>query len=247
MAVSRQTDTPVEAGRLLSLTGPARSRERVVAALEREALRRNLRAVEEVRARWARELHDDTLQGLGALRMMLRDAQGRDDVESIREGVEHVVERLGQEITNLRSLIADLRPAALDQLGLATALEGLFERTRDIHRIRINASVVLGESLDPEIETAVYRVVQESLTNAVRHSRADCVEIDVLDAGEEILIAVRDDGQGFDVFAPSPGFGLCGMRERIALAGGVLEIVSSASGTRVSAVVPASRTASGSA
>jgi signal transduction histidine kinase len=214
-------------------------------SVERERLRRSLAAAEEERSRWARELHDDTLQALGGLRVLLSSARRRQDVPSLYAAIDGAVEQLSQEIANLRALITELRPAALDQLGLVPALEALFERIRDAHGLRIRSGVALGDGeggrLAPEIETVVYRVVQESLTNAVRHAQAERVEVDIRDLGDEVRVSIRDDGHGFDVDVPSRGFGLSGMRERIALAEGRLEISSTDSGTQIEAVVPAAR------
>ncbi len=216
-------------------------------SVERERLRRTLAAAEQERRRWARELHDDTLQALGGLRVLLSSARRWHDVDSLHAALDGAVEQLGQEIANLRSLITELRPAALDQLGLGPALEVLCERVRDAHGLRITSTVKLGDGgrqrLDPEIETVVYRVVQESLTNAARHSRGEHVEVEVIDNGDQLRIAIRDDGRGFDVAAPSRGFGLSGMHERISLAGGRLEIASTGSGTEIEAVVPSLRAA----
>ena len=211
---------------------------------ERDRLRRTLAAAEQERRRWARELHDDTLQALGGLRIVLSSARRWHDVDSLHAALDGAVEQLGEEIANLRSLITELRPAALDQLGLAPALEVLCDRVREGHKLPITSAVALGKGgrrLDPEIETVVYRVVQESLTNAVRHSLAEHVEVEVTERGDQLRIAIRDDGRGFEVGAPSDGFGLSGMRERISLAGGQLEISSSSSGTEIEAVVPSSR------
>ncbi|MDQ6842183.1 MAG: GAF domain-containing protein [Actinomycetota bacterium] len=212
---------------------------------ERDRLRRTLAAAEQERRRWARELHDDTLQALGGLRVVLSSARRWHDVDSLHAALDRAVEQLGEEIANLRSLITELRPAALDQLGLAPALEVLCDRVREGHKLRITSAVALGKGgrrrLDPEIETVVYRVVQESLTNAVRHSLAEHVEVEVSERGDQLRIAIRDDGRGFDVGAPSDGFGLSGIRERISLAGGQLEISSSSSGTEIEAVLPSSR------
>jgi signal transduction histidine kinase len=208
---------------------------------ERERLRRSLNAAEEERRRWARELHDETLQALGGLRVMLSSARRRDDVESLRAALDGAVHQLGEEITNLRALITELRPAALDELGLRPALEALIERTQATHGLAIDATIELQHDaprLHPDIEIAVYRVIQESLNNAARHAEADHVQVIVLRRGDEILVTIRDDGRGFDVETPSAGFGLTGMRERIALVGGMLEITSHPSGTTIAAVVP---------
>jgi signal transduction histidine kinase len=119
----------------------------------------------------------------------------------------------------------------------------LFERTRVAYGLVVDGTVELAEDkerprLDPELETAVYRVVQESLSNAARHADADYVAVEVLRQGETIRIAVGDDGCGFDVEQPSSGFGLTGMRERISLAGGRLEIKTSPAGTTILASLP---------
>lgn len=208
---------------------------------ERDRLRRSVNAAEEERRRWARELHDDTLQALGGLRMLLSSARRSGDVDSLRAALDSAVAQLGQEITNLRSLITELRPAALDELGLRPALEALIDRVQTTHGLAIEARLEVDPEdprLNPDIEIAVYRVIQESLTNAARHAEADHVQVIVLRRFEEILMTVRDDGRGFDVSRPTTGFGLAGMRERIALVGGRLEISSRPSGTTIAAVVP---------
>ncbi len=212
-------------------------------SVERDRLRRSLKAAEAERSRWARELHDDTLQGLGMLRVMLSGARRTDDVDALHGTLDGAVEQLTQEIANLRALITELRPAALDELGLGPALDALFERARVSHGLVIDSTVELGAEddgprLDAETETAVYRIVQESLTNASRHADADYVAVEVLRHGDSIRIAVGDDGRGFDVEQPAKGFGLTGMRERISLAGGRLEIKSSPAGTTILAVLP---------
>jgi two-component system, NarL family, sensor histidine kinase DevS len=212
-------------------------------SVERDRLRRSLKAAETERSRWARELHDDTLQGLGMLRVMLSSARRTDDVEAVHATLEGAIGQLTQEIANLRALITELRPAALDELGLGPALDALFERARVAHGLVIDSTVELtadGEPprLDPETETAVYRVIQESLNNAARHADADYIAVEVLRSGDTIRIAVGDDGRGFDVDQPSSGFGLTGMRERISLAGGRLEIKSSPAGTTILAALP---------
>ena len=189
--------------------------------VEEQRLRGALEAAEAERARWARELHDGTLQGLGALRLQL--------VAALRSGeIEHVggaVQRLEEEIDGLRGLIRDLRPAALDELGLAPAIEGLAERAERRGVVHVATDVHLpAERLPFEIEVAVYRVVQEALSNAVRHASARHVSI-TLDVRERAIHAdVHDDGDGFDPNAPAGGFGLIGMRERVALLRGELEI-----------------------
>jgi signal transduction histidine kinase len=214
-------------------------------SVQRDRLRRSLAAAEEERRRWARELHDETLQGLGGLRVLLSTARRSTDVESLHATLETAVDQLADEISSLRALITELRPAALDELGLRPALEALFNRARGTHALEIATTVELEHGagtrdtrLEPEVEIAIYRVVQESLTNAAKHAGAASVDVVVVEHAGEVEIAIRDDGQGFDVDAPTGGFGLTGIRERISLAGGRLEILSSKHGTSVLASVP---------
>lgn len=206
-------------------------------------LQRLLQAVrEDERRRCARELHDETLQALGALRIQLSAARRAEDVGTLHAALDGAVQGLGQEIANLRALITDLRPASLDALGLEPALRALFDRTRAMHGLEIQAAVALDPGrLVAEVETAVYRVVQESITNAARHAGARRLEIEVLERHGEIAVRVIDDGHGFDPTAPRTGVGVVGMRERVTLAGGRLAIRTSPAGTAVTVTMPATR------
>lgn len=214
-------------------------------ALQRERLRHSVRSAEAERRRWARTLHDETLQALGGLRVLLAGARRLPDQEGMRELIASAVDQLGDEISSLRAMITELRPPVLDQLGLAPALDTLLERARSVHGLELEAAISFGEDpdgtarLDPDVETAIYRVVQESLVNVMRHAHASRVEVEVVRLGPEIRVAVRDDGVGFDPEHASDGFGVAGMRERIGLAGGRFTIRSSDTGTIVDAVLPA--------
>ena len=206
--------------------------------VEEQRLRDALHAADEERSRWARELHDDTLQGLGGLRMLLTAAARSSDPAQLRSAVEGAVERIEEEIDGLRGLIRELRPAALDQLGLAAAIEGLATRTAERQGIVVEVTVELRAArYAPALETALYRIVQEAVGNAVRHSGASSVEIAVGERGGVLHVRVHDDGRGFDPSADD-GFGLTGMRERVALRHGELEITSSPGGTTVCVALP---------
>jgi signal transduction histidine kinase len=230
------------------LQGAAASAATAVAtaqSVERDRLRRSLQAAEDERRRWARELHDDTLQALGGLRVLLSSARRTEDPDAFRQAIDTAVRQIGDEIAGLRALITELRPASLDELGLGSALDALVERMRLVHGLQIETTFDLDresgrttQRLDPELETAVYRIIQESLTNAARHARADRVDVSVIQRGGEVNLTVADDGQGFDEDVPSEGFGLTGMRERVALANGRLELSSSSEGTVVTVSVP---------
>ena len=212
--------------------------------VEEERLRHSIAVSERERRRWARELHDDTLQGLATLRVVLSSAARTGTEDDLKEAIGKAVHELGEEIAALRGLITELRPAALDQLGLAPAIEGLCEHHVTVSGLDIDADVELGleshERLDPELESAIYRVIQEALTNVAKHARAERVELVVRRDDEGIDLLVHDDGVGFDPARRHDGFGLLGMRERIALAEGELEIESEpGSGARIRAHLPA--------
>jgi signal transduction histidine kinase len=214
-----------------------------------EALRRGIEASESERTRWARELHDETLQQLAGLRVLLAGARRSGDAERMSGAIESALEQITTAIGDLRSLITELRPAALDELGTKPALETLVERVARQTDLEIALEVDLaydnGHDVGrhiPEIESTVYRLVQEALTNVGKHAGATHVEIFVSDRDGHVAVTVRDDGAGFELTAASPGFGLVGMRERLALVHGSLDIESApGSGTLIRASIPLRR------
>jgi signal transduction histidine kinase len=206
--------------------------------VEEERLRHSLQAAESERRRWARELHDETLQALGGLTVLLKSAGRSGDPEILREAIGEATEHVSRENDNLRSIITELRPAALDDLGLAPALTTLVKRVATASGLEIATEIEIDRRLAEEQETVAYRVVQESLSNIVKHAQARHVEVSVRSDNGELKIAVADDGRGFDPSTPAAGFGLVGMRERIDLAGGRLAIEPNEPGTRVDVVLP---------
>jgi signal transduction histidine kinase len=217
-------------------------------SVEAGRLRSALDAAEAERARWARELHDQTLQSLAALKVGLSAALRRDDVAAYAVATRQAISDIDQEIANLRAIIADLRPSSLDDLGLAPALEALLERRRG-DGLEIECELDLPAWLDgasretQTLETVIYRVIQETLTNVVKHAHAGSVEVSVAVDERALLVEVRDDGHGFDVAASTLGFGLAGMRERVFLLGGTLTVQSTPQGTLVQARLPLPETA----
>ena len=203
-----------------------------------DRLRHSIASAEQERRRWARELHDETLQALGALQVLLSSALRRGDPEALRQSAREAVDYIGTEIESLRTLITELRPAALDEIGLAPAIESLGQRLAAVEGLEVDVEVEVGGRLDPELETTVYRIVQEALTNIAKHARAEHVRIDVALDYDVVRVEVTDDGRGFDPEARVEGFGLVGMRERVALAHGQLEIESAAGRTVVRASLP---------
>ena len=160
-----------------------------------EALRRAIEASEAERGRWARELHDETLQQLAGLRMLLSGARRSGDRERIDAAIEAALERITTGIGDLRGLITDLRPAALDELG-DRARAGVARRSA--RRSTVALRVELAGRPPAELESTIYRLVQEALTNVAKHARATRVEVVVRDSGRAIEVLVRDDGTGFD-------------------------------------------------
>jgi signal transduction histidine kinase len=221
-------------------------------SVEIERLRYGMEARERERTRWAREIHDETVQGLGALRLNLANARDLHEAQALQDAVGAVLEGLEVEIEGLRHLITELRPAALDDLGLVPALEALARRAQAIDGLDVQVEIDLDlgpdERLDAELESTVYRVVQEALTNVSRHAQATRAVVSVMSHSGTIRVAVTDDGKGLpEGGAPrgprgdglKGGFGLSGMRERAELVGGELELSPApGQGTTVRLTVP---------
>ena len=216
--------------------------------VEAERRRQRLAAAEQERAHWARELHDETLQNLAALRLGLAAQLQGSGPDTVIEAVREAVTQLEREIRTLRALVTDLRPAALDDLGAQAAIEDLAERAQgrglDVD-LAIDLAYEQGREPDrheTEVETAMYRIVQEALTNATKHGDAKRAHVEVVEENATVRVTVRDDGRGFDPLGHSDGFGLIGMRERVELLHGTLEVTSSpGQGTTINATFPVNR------
>jgi signal transduction histidine kinase len=235
---------------LLAFAASATTAVATAQSVTEDRLRHSMEASERERGRWARELHDETLQALGAMRMGLSSAL-RGGGDTLERAVRDSVAQLGDEIDKVRALITELRPAALDEIGLNAALEALVLHAEKTQGLDVRAEIDLSyksdrspERLDPELENTVYRVVQEALTNIAKHARAEQVRLRVIenDADRTIRVDIEDDGVGFRQEEVGEGFGLIGMRERAEIAGGRVDITSApGSGTRVQVDVPVSR------
>jgi PAS domain S-box-containing protein len=212
-------------------------------SMAEERLQNTIDAAEQERGRWARELHDETLQSLAVLRMRLSSALREEGPDELHETGREAVQQIDDEIVKLRRLITELRPASLDTIGLEAALRALADQHRQAAGLRIECEFELPREREerpaPIIETAVYRLVQEALNNVSKHSMADRAELTVRTSGSLIEIEIFDDGVGFEPNLVQEGFGLVGMRERAALLGGKLRIESTrGSGTQVHAQIP---------
>ncbi|HSD77598.1 MAG TPA: GAF domain-containing protein, partial [Solirubrobacteraceae bacterium] len=186
---------------LVSFAASAATAVATARSVAADRLRQSIQAAEAERRRWARELHDETLQGLGGLKMLLSSALRGKDPEALRAVVRDAIDHVTGDIENLRAIITELRPAALDQLGLGPALRSLVERTAGVQGLEIDADVDLAfergdheHRLAPELATTVYRLVQESLTNVAKHADATRVEVDLAERDGELRLRVADDG-----------------------------------------------------
>jgi signal transduction histidine kinase len=209
--------------------------------VESDRLRRTMEAAETERQHWARELHDETLQGLAALHVMLGSAHRMADPEQVRAQLGAAMEHVGGDIANLRAIISDLRPAALDELGLVPALVTLAQRTASRAGLEVTTNLAESDTrarLPAALETTVYRIVQEALTNVAKHADATTVSLGLGLGNGNVTLEVADDGVGFDPGAVTSGFGLVGMRERAELAGGTLDIARHGDRTVVRAQLP---------
>ena len=229
---------------LMSVAASAATAVATAQSVAAARLRLSVEAADQARARWARELHDETLQGLTGVRMVLSAGLARQGNGALRGAAETADAHLGEEMRKLRDLIAELRPAALDDLGLGPAIESLAKRQAAIAGFAVEVDVGLEseQRLANDTQTAIYRIVQEALSNAVKHARAGRVSLRVTQLCDRVQLVVEDDGEGFDPDGVRAGFGLTGMRERARLAGGRLWVRSADGGpTSVTAVLPLPR------
>ncbi len=216
-----------------------------------EALRRSVAASEAERGRWARELHDETLQQLAGMRVLLAGARRGGDPARLAVANDDAIEMLDEGIADLRALITDLRPAALDEFGTQAALETLAARVERQSGLAIDIAVDLAFARGDaptrhatEIESTIYRLAQEGLTNVVKHAQARRVQVRVSETTEAVELMIHDDGHGFEIDDRTPGFGLLGMRERVALVRGTLELTSRpGAGTTLRVRIPVRRSA----
>jgi signal transduction histidine kinase len=199
-------------------------------------------AQEDERKRVARELHDGTSQSLTSLIIGIKNVADVAESNVVKTRVEELRDVAVDALDEIHSLATRLRPPVLDDLGLAAALERYVDECRARFSIRIDL-VTLGplERLPVAVETAVYRIVQEAMTNVIRHARAKNVGVVIERHSNLLRVGVEDDGEGFDPMGVSGSghLGLVGMRERAELLGGVMRIDSLAgTGTTVTIEIP---------
>jgi signal transduction histidine kinase len=203
----------------------------------RSITRGAIRMQEDERARISRELHDGIGQSLTALKMNIHALQSKvvSEVSAPTQGLmREIEEQAGQCLEEVRELSLLLRPRMLDDLGLIPTLRWYTKNTERRSGIRVTLRVRgFRGRLNPETETWIFRIVQETVNNIVKHSRARNALVDMLREGEKVQLEISDDGIGFNPDLPSTGAGLGGIQERVALLNGTL-LISSApkKGTR---------------
>jgi two-component system, NarL family, sensor kinase len=202
---------------------------------------------EDERRRLARELHDGLGQTLTALTNQLERLQQKLDgraPDDVAARLADSVEMARLALNESRELSRLIRPPVLDDLGLASALSWLARTLEQRAGLHVELSLTgIEDRLDPELETLVFRIVQEALTNVLRHAGADSARVAVARSAGLLVLRVSDSGRGFDtqgaLGGAATGSGLRGMRDRLELFGGKLEIISAAGqGTLVSAAIP---------
>jgi signal transduction histidine kinase len=220
--------------------------DRAAVALElsgrvaRDALRRVVEGQELERRRLARELHDETGQALTSILLGLKSVETARGEEDVQAAVAEVRELVAGTLEDVRRLAVELRPKALDDFGLEPALERLAQGFAEQTGIAVDVEARLDARLPGEVETVLYRIVQEALTNVVKHAQAERVSIVVRRRGDRVAAVIEDDGRGFvPGEARAEGLGLLGMRERLALVDGTIVIESRpGAGTTLVAEVP---------
>jgi signal transduction histidine kinase len=207
----------------------------------RDALRRVVDAQELERRRLARELHDETGQALTSVLLGLKSVEDAKSPEEMKEAAASLRELVVGTLHDVRDLAVELRPKALDDFGLVPALERLTTTFAEKTGLSVDLQTTFAEErLPPEVETALYRIVQESLTNVVKHARASRVSVLVTRKPGAVTAVIEDDGVGFlPAGDRGDGVGLLGIRERVGLLDGRLEIESRPdAGTSVVVEVP---------
>jgi signal transduction histidine kinase len=211
--------------------------------VSRDAVRRVVEAQELERTRLARELHDQTGQALTSILLGLKSLEERVETDEGRAAAAELRELVVSTLQEVRRLAVELRPAALDDFGLVAALERLRDTVTEQSGVAVDVQSRLEvERLPAATETALYRIVQEALTNVVKHAVATRVTVRLSQGEKAVTLVVQDDGKGFEeASARDGGLGLIGMRERVALLGGRFTIESSeGAGTMLKAEVPLS-------
>ena len=243
MALDRREHDPRFADAHLRLAQRFATRAAVAVDLSRRVARTTVQRIvdgqEQERRRLSRELHDETGQALTSILLGLKTIEETQGTERFPEAIEQLRELAVATLQDVRRLAVELRPKALDDFGLVPALERLTGTFAEQTGIAVHLESRLPETrLPTEVETVLYRVVQEALTNVIKHARAKHISVLLHSKPGKVAVVIEDDGRGFPDDETGDGIGLLGMRERVALVGGRLELESSSAGTTIVVEVP---------
>jgi signal transduction histidine kinase len=203
---------------------------------------------DEERRRIAREIHDGLGQELAAAKMILDGFLSKDSSSSVRQAAADASQLVDRAIKQVRTISHLLHPPLLDEVGLVSALRWYLEGLSERSGIEIHLAIDpphLGR-LRPELETAIFRIIQEALTNMFRHSGARNGQVSLTESEGRIVVTVRDDGKGIEeqviqLRPESVGVGIGGMRQRVSELGGNLRLANANPGTIVEVVIPSRR------
>lgn len=227
---------------------PEGTEQHRAAEVREHLLARAMSAQEEERARIARELHDEIGQALSAILVGLRSVHDAQSLEQVRVLTDRLRDLTSNTIRDVGRIARGLRPSTLDDLGLIPALQRHAEDLSATREIRISVEGDGADRLPHDMETTLYRIIQEALTNVTRHADAHGVTVKIQRSHRAVRATIRDDGRGFDmptVLGTSSRprtLGLVGMQERASLLGGTLTVDSQlGAGTRIVVDLPMER------
>jgi signal transduction histidine kinase len=193
----------------------------------RDVVQRVVAAQEVERRRLARELHDETGQTLTSILLGLKSVEEKADDTSTREAIAELGRQVASAMQDVRRIALELRPKVLDDYGLVSALERLASSFQSQTGISVDLEAQLGaDRLPNEVETALYRIVQEGLTNMAKHAEPSRASVLLTPKNGSVLVVLEDDGRGFDSSTKRTGLGLEGMRERVELLEGRMTVES---------------------
>jgi signal transduction histidine kinase len=209
----------------------------------RELTGKLLGAQESERGRIARELHDDLGQGLALLAVeldMLKQSRSQ-DISAVLAKADKLSARVKQLSSSVHDLSHQLHPMKLEQLGLAAAIGGLCKEVSEGHELPVHFDHQnVPHDVSPPTALCLYRIAQEGLQNVIKHSRAARASVSLRSVDSSLVLSIQDDGRGLDTakLEGTQGIGLAGMRERVRLVNGTIEIASGESGTQITITVP---------
>lgn len=221
------TIDPVKGINAFTLQDVAPQIERQEKMNQRRMMRKTISAQENERKRISRELHDSVIQEMLNIDVQLRLLKYQQDKEKILDDVKNIEGLMSQLVDDVRHLSVELRPASLDDLGLEAAFKSYFKQFEENYGMQINyVSNIVNHRFDSEVETVVYRVVQEAVYNALKYAGVSEVEVTIQQNELTLIAEIIDRGQGFDPSSKprGSGLGLYGMKERSELVEGNLNI-----------------------